>query len=138
VIAGASYIRTLPYQSPLFAFGHAEFTGFDLRVTHAGIQLRGEFIDGRPFDGTKTIGGYADVLVHHVGMGPVTAIARIDDLSYETVPPFDLHGSRQTVGAKIRILETLAGEVNLIHQAGAPAAYGAKAIDLGLTYSIRR
>jgi hypothetical protein len=138
VIAGASYIRTLPYQSPSFAFGRAEFTGVDLRVTHAGIQLRGEFIDGRPFNGTKTIGGYADLLVHHVGMGPVTAVARIEDLSYETAPPFDLHGSRQTVGANIRILDALALHVNVIHQAGAPATYGAKAIDLGLTYSIRR
>jgi hypothetical protein len=138
VIAGVSYIRTLPYQSPLYALGHAEFTGVDLRVTHAGIQLRGEFIDGRPFDGTKTIGGYVDVIVHHVGMGPVTAVARIEDLSYETAPPFDLRGSRQTAGASIRILETLALQVNVIHQAGEPAEYGAKAIDFGLTYSIRR
>lgn len=137
-VAGVSYIRTLPYQSPRFALGHATFTGFDLRVTHEGVQLRGEFIDGHPFDGTKTIGGYADVSVHHVGMGPVTAVARIEDLSYETTPPFDLHGSRQTAGARIRIRETLALQVNAIHQAGAPAQYGAKALDIGLTYSIRR
>jgi hypothetical protein len=138
VVAGVSYIRTLPYQSPLFALGHAEFTGFDLRVSHDGIQLRGEFIDGRPFDGTTTIGGYADVLVHHAGMGPVTAVARIERLSYETTPAFDLRGSRQTAGAKIRIRETLALQVNAIHQTGAPAQYGATAIDIGLTYSIRR
>ena len=33
-------------------------------------SLRGEWIDGRPFDGVATHGGYVDVIVHLLGMGP--------------------------------------------------------------------
>jgi hypothetical protein len=101
------------------------------------VQLRGEFIDGRPFDGTKTIGWYADVIVHHVGMGPFTAVARTEDLSYQTAPPFDLHARRQTAGVKIRIIEPLALTANVIHQSGGPAEYGSNAVDVGFTFSIR-
>jgi len=138
IVAGVSYIRTEPYQSPRFAHGRAEFGGLDLRVSYSGVELRGELIDGRPFAGTKTIGWYTDLMVHRVGMGPVTALARIEDLAYQTAPPFDMHGRRQTVGARVRIIQPLALQVNLIHQSGAPAAYGGQALDVALTYTVRR
>jgi acetyl-CoA acyltransferase len=37
-----------------FAFGKNVFTGVDVRWMHKGVQLRGEWITGRPFDGTTT------------------------------------------------------------------------------------
>ena len=137
-IAGVSYVRTEPYQSPIFAHGQAEFGGFDLRFSYAGVELRGELIDGRPFNGTKTVGWYADAMVHRVGMGPVTLLARVEDIAYETAPPFNMHGRRQTVGARVRILQPLAFQVNAVHQSGEPAEYGAAALDVALTNTVRR
>src|SRR5207248_2068319 len=72
-IAGVSYIRTSPYMPKSFAFGQSVFTGIDLRWMHNGVQFRGEWITGRPFDGTTTKGWYADAIVHRAAMGPVTA-----------------------------------------------------------------
>ena len=140
IIAGVSRIRTLPYQPARFARGHAEFTGVDLRWMHNGVQLRGERITGQPFDGTTTTGWYADAIVHLVAMGPVTAVARVERLDYNTVSRFALHMRRQTVGTRIRILEGLSAQVNLLHTSGQLAAgeYGPTAVDLGVTYSIRR
>jgi hypothetical protein len=138
VIAGVSYIRTLPYQNPLFAHGHAEFGGADVRVALAGVEVRGEFIDGRPFAGTTTVGWYVDTFVHRVGMGPVTLLGRVENLSYQTVSPFDMHAARQTVGARVRVIDGLSVQVNMLHQTGAPAAYGTRAVDFGITYSVRR
>ncbi len=137
LVAGVSYIHTLPYQNPRFAHGHAEFTGIDLRWMYSGIQLRGEWLTGRPFDGTTTTGWYADALVHRVGMGPVTVVARVESLSYETAPPFDLYGKRQTLGARIRLLQPLALQANVTHQTGGMAEYATTAVDVGLTYSLR-
>jgi hypothetical protein len=138
LVAGASYIRTLPYQDPRFAHGHARFTGIDARWAWAGIQLRGEWLSGRPFDGTTTKGWYADVLVHRASMGPVTAVARFERLRYDTLPPHDLTATRQTVGARIRLIQPLALQVNMSHQTGGAAKYAGHALDFGLTYSIRR
>ncbi len=138
LIAGASYIRTSPYQSPFFAKGRTEFTGVDLRWAHSGLQLRGEWLTGRPFDGTTTTGWYADAIVHYVGMGPVTAVARLDYLTYVAAPPFDVHARRQTIGARVRIVEPLALQVNLMHQSGAVGQFARAALDVGVTYSVRR
>jgi hypothetical protein len=138
LIVGASYIRTLPYQDPRFSKGHAEFTGVDFRWMRSGVQVRGEWLTGQPFDGTSTTGWYVDTLVHHVGMGPVTAVARVEGLAYDTAPPFDLHARRQTVGARIRIVQELALQLNLTHQSGGAAKFTSHALDVGVTYSIRR
>ena len=85
-IVGVSHYRAMPYQPEYFAKGRAVFTGVDVRWMYNGIQLRGEFLSGRPFDGTTTTGGYVDLLVHRVGMGPVTAVARLERLDYDTIP----------------------------------------------------
>jgi hypothetical protein len=138
LIAGASYIHTRPYQSPVFAKGYAEFRGLDFRVSHAGVELRGELIDGRPFNGTTTAGWYVDTLLHRPGMGPLTAVARVEDLAYVAIAPFDIHARRQTVGARVRIAGGLSLQANVLHQTGAPAEYGARALDVGVTYSVRR
>src|SRR5581483_868384 len=78
LIVGASFVRTSPYQPPLFAHGRAEFGGVDARWMLAGVEVRGEWIGGRPFDHTDTYGWYVDTLLHRAFMGPVTAVARIE------------------------------------------------------------
>jgi hypothetical protein len=104
---------------------------------HEGVQLRGEWITGQPFDRTTTTGWYADAIVHRVAMGPVTAVARIERLDYDTSPPFDLHKRRQTLGARIRIRAGLSAQVNFLHQTGQSDVYGPVALDIGVTYSVR-
>jgi hypothetical protein len=136
-IVGLSHIRTLPDLTGSFIHGPMEFTGLDLRWMRGGVQLRGEWIKGQPFDGTTTTGWYADAIVHRVAMGPVTAVARIEQLDYDTSPPFDLHRRRQTLGARVRIRDGLSTEVNLMHQTGQSIEYGPVAIDIGVTYSVR-
>ena len=51
VIVGATHIRTQPYQPERYARGRAVFTGMDARWMRDGFQLRGEWLDGQPFDG---------------------------------------------------------------------------------------
>src|SRR6185503_16922249 len=56
-IAGVSRVRTSPLESVEEEHeGPAEFTGVDLRWSHTGVQLRGEWITGRPFAGASTSG----------------------------------------------------------------------------------
>ena len=136
-IAGVSHILTQPNLTASWVHGRMEFTGVDLRWMREGVQLRGEWITGRPFDGTTTTGWYADAIVHRVAMGPVTAVARIERVDYDTSPPFDLHKRRQTVGARIRIGQGLSTQVNVLHQTGQPGSYRSVALDIGATYSVR-
>jgi hypothetical protein len=136
-IVGASHIRTSPYQTGGFAQGRTEFTGADVRWMQWGVQLRGEWLTGQPFDGTTTTGWYADAIVHRVAMGPVTAVGRLERLDYEVRQPFDLHTRRQTIGARVRIVDGLSVQVNLLHQTGQPAGYTQQAVDVGVTYSLR-
>ena len=136
-IVGLSHIRTLPDLTGSFIHGRMEFTGLDLRFMRSGMQLRGEWITGQPFDGTTTTGWYADAIVHRVAMGPVTAVARIERLDYDTIAPFDLHRRRQTLGARVRIRDGLSAEVGLMHQTGQSIEYHPVAVDVGVTYSVR-
>jgi hypothetical protein len=138
LIVGASVVRTLPYQSPRFARGHAIFGGVDARWMRGGLQLRGEWLGGRPFDGTTTTGWYADVILHRVGMGPVTALARLERLDYDANPPFDLHATRQIIGTRVRLVDGLAVQANFVGQTGAIARTASTALDVGIVYSIRR
>jgi hypothetical protein len=112
LIVGVSHIRTPPYLPASFALGDAELTGVDARWMVGGVQLRGEWLFGTPFDGTTTDGGYVDVSVHRPIMGPVTAVFRTERISYSA-------------------------QVDLLHQTS-QVAYGAPlAVDVGLTYSVR-
>ena len=81
LIVGASYLRSLPSDRRSFVRGFTEFSGFDLRWMYAGVQLRGEWIDGQPFAGRSTRGGYLDAIVHRPMMGPVTAVVRAERLT---------------------------------------------------------
>ena len=136
-IVGVSHIRTRPYQSPRYAFGYMEFTGVDVRWMRGGVQLRGEWIGGQPFDGTSTTGWYADAIVHVRRMGPVTAVGRVEQLDYDTTPARAMHAKRQTLGARVRIAEGLAVQANLLHHAGLPHQPRRTTLDLGVTYAIR-
>jgi hypothetical protein len=136
-IVGASYIRTSPYQTGSFVQGRSEFSGIDLRWMQGGVQLRGEWLTGRPFDGTTTTGWYTDAIVHRVAMGRVTAVARLERLDYDVRHPFDLHTRRETIGARVRLVEGLSAQVNMLQQTGQLAGFKPRALDLGVTYSLR-
>jgi len=136
-IVGVSHIRTRPNQPESFAHGRAEFTGIDVRWMHEGVLVRGEWITGQPFDGTTTDGWYADLMLHRVAMGPVTAVLRAEQLNYNTIAQFAIHTTRLTVGAKIRLPRGLTAQVNLNRQSGNRPAYRSTPLDLALTYSIR-
>ena len=103
---------------------------------HGGVQTRGEWIDGRSFAGTRTFGGYVDVLVHRQGMGPVTAVGRAERLDYLA----GIHSAfetRYTAGARIRLAPMIVGHVNLVREferGEAPES----SLDLGLTFTARR
>ncbi len=138
LVVGVSHIDTQPYLPDTFAFGKNVFTGFDVRWMQRGVQIRGEWLRGRPFDGTSTVGWYADAIVHLRAMGPVTAVGRIERLDYDTIPQFALHARRQTVGVRIRFFNALSAQVNVIHQDGALPQKRPTALDVGVTYSLRR
>jgi hypothetical protein len=137
LIVGVSHIQTRPYQDEHFARGLAVFTGVDVRYMSNGVQLRGEWISGRPFDGTSTTGGYADLIVHRPGMGPLTAVVRAERLAYDAQPPFDLYCTRFTGGARVRVLGRLTAVVDVIHQSAALAERRPVSVDVGFTYSVR-
>jgi hypothetical protein len=138
MIVGVSHISTQPYQSPRFARGDTVFTGVDVRWMHDGVQARGEWIAGRPFDGTTTTGGYVDLIVHRPVMGPVTAVLRAERLVYDAAPPFAMAAERYTTGARIRLLDQLAAQIALVHQSHQIPQRRPTALDVGVTYSLRR
>jgi hypothetical protein len=135
-IVGISHIRTSPYLPAQFAAGPSVFSGIDFRWMHQGVQLRGEWLTGRPFQGRSTDGWYVDAIVHHRVMGRVTAVGRVERLDYPTDNQFALYARRRTIGARIRVLDAWAIQANALHQTGRTAS-NATAIDVALTYSIR-
>jgi hypothetical protein len=102
------------------------------------VQARGEWIAGRPFDGTTTDGGYADVIVHRPAMGPMSAVFRAERLSYEAPAPFAMAVQRYSAGTRIRVLDRLSAEIALVHHTRQLPQRRPTALDLGLTYSLRR
>jgi hypothetical protein len=137
-IVGLSHIRTQPYLPESFAFGTSAFTGVDARWMARGVRLRGEWLTGQPFEGTSTTGGYFDVSLHRPEMGPVTAVFRVERTSYDTIPEFALHARRETAGALVRLGRGLSAQVDIVHQTSQVAHGHPMALDVGLTYSVRR
>ena len=138
LIVGVSYIDTTPYLPGTFATGRARFGGVDARWMDEGVQLRGEWLGGRPFDGTTTTGGYADLIVHRPFMGPFTALARAERLAYTAPEPFALYSHRYSVGARVRTWKGLAAAAGISHQAGEVTQRRRTAFDIGLTFAARR
>ena len=136
---GASRIHTQPFQRGARVSGRTEFTGVDARWMKSGVQLRGEWLTGRPFNGTSTKGGYLDAFVHRPVMGPFTAVMRVEKLDYVAANATrSRFFKRATVGGFVRITDGLVGQMNVSHQPGG-LAYGEieTAADFALTYTIR-
>jgi hypothetical protein len=102
VVAGVSYMRAKPANIGPWAVGQLVFRGVDARWMSGGVQLRGEWIDGRPFDGVTTRGGYVDLLVSHERLGPVMLVARAERLDYDA-GEFSVYPRRLAAGARIRL-----------------------------------
>jgi hypothetical protein len=136
-IVGASYIDTMPSQPARWAHGRTRFGGVDVRWMASGVQIRGEWLGGQPFDGTRTDGGYADVIVHRPAMGPVTAFARAERLAYDAEAPHALYTHRYTAGARVRLWRTIAASLGIAHQAGQLTQVRPTAVDFGMTGSWR-
>jgi hypothetical protein len=102
-----------------------------------GVQVMGEWITGHPFDGTKTVGWHAAVIVHRREMGPLTAVWRSESLDYDAAPPRARRAKRHTLGGRIRLPRNLTAQVNVLHQTGDLSPARATALDLALTYSMR-
>ena len=137
VIAGGSYIHTQPSEERTFAQGSTEFLGLDARWMMGGVQVRGEWIDGRSFAGTRTYGGYADVIVHRPFMGPVTAVARAEKLDY-LAGRRSSYPRRYTAGARVRVASLLVAHVNAIHEPAFDRNRTQTSLDVALTFTARR
>ena len=159
-IVGASYIHTRPHLAhaalhsafvdgaPIdlhppeeeegeAAEGHAMFGGVDVRWMRGGVQLRGEFIAGRPFDGARTHGGYVDAIVHRPFMGPVTAALRAERLAHVDASIAMLNGERYTAATRIRLVRGFIAHAEVVHNSRTLPQRRATSIDLGLSYSLR-
>jgi hypothetical protein len=137
-IIGVSGIDTTPYLPEMFASGRARFLGVDGRWMYGGVQIRGEWMDGKPFDGTITHGGYLDVFVHRPSLGPVTIVGRIDRLDYVAVAPYELYTRRYTAGARVRVAAGLAVSAGLTHQDRQLTQRRRTTFDAGVSYTLRK
>ena len=117
--------------------GRALFNGVDARFTTGGVQVRGEWIFGRPFDGVTTTGGYLDLLVHRRALGIVTPVARFERLDY-AAGRYSLFLHRVTAGARVQMPGCFTGQINVIHQPAGLAAGRRNVMDAGITCSVRR
>jgi hypothetical protein len=137
LMAGVSFSRTLPYQPRTFALGHAIFTGVDARWMQHGVQVRGEWITGRPFDGTSTRGGYVDLSVHRQQLGPLTLVARAEYLDYDAAVQFAASGSRYAAGGHLRLPYGFTLQSSVVRQTGKLITGKGTALDTAITYSVR-
>jgi hypothetical protein len=137
VILGVSYLNTPPSMPGTFVHGRTAFGGIDARWMLDGIELKGEWADGEPFDGVVTRGGYLDLMVHERRLGPVTPVARVEYLDY-SAGPYSEDPRRVTAGIAVRLDTALTGQLDVLHQ-GEPLINGRRTgLDVGLTYTFRR
>jgi hypothetical protein len=138
-VVGVSHAASEPYLPAFFAFGRQKFTGTDLRWTHrSGVQLRGEFFHGHSFTGVTTNGWYVDGFVHHVGMGPFTAVARAESTDYSAPAPRARAEHRLTLGTRVRLPRYVTLQLNYMQQHGDLPRIADKSVDCTFTYSLRR
>jgi hypothetical protein len=146
-VVGVSHINSEGYAPAFYGTqGRMDFTGLDARWMRDGVQLRGEWMFGQPWDGPTTKGGYVDASIHPPFLGPVTVVLRTEQLNYISNSPFTWHdtpgfltwqGRRQTVGGRIHLPGNLTAQLNLIRQSEWLAYPDRTAFDVALTYSIR-
>jgi hypothetical protein len=137
LIVGVSYLNTPPSMPGTFVHGRTAFGGIDARWMLGGVELRGEWADGEPFDGVVTRGGYLDLMVHQRCLGPVTPVARVEYLDYGA-GPFSEYPRRMTTGVAVRVNRSLAVQLDVLHQGQALINGRRTGLDVGLTYTVRR
>ena len=110
----------------------------DVRWTHSfGVQMRGELLKGHSFTGVSTTGWYVDGFLHHVGMGPFTAVVRDELLDYTAPEPRARSARRVTLGTRVRLPGYVTAQLNYMRQHGdLPRIYN-NSVDFTLTYSLR-
>jgi len=147
LIVGASHIDSVPYGDARYAGGRMNFNGVDGRFTLNGVQVSGEFLHGQPWDGPTTTGWYLDATFHRPFMGPVTAVFRTEQLDYSSPKPFTYlgengfsqwRGRRQTAGGRVRLPGGFTAQAGVIRPSAELGRYSRAALDLALTYSVRR
>jgi hypothetical protein len=112
------------------------FSGVDARWMRGGIMLRGEWLDGHPFTGVATRGGYLDAIVHRAGMGHFTAVARAEKIDYDA-GPFSAYYHRFVVGGRYQVTRSLGAQINLLHQPAGLHDGHRTVVDASATYTIR-
>lgn len=139
LIVGVSYMRSLPYMSPIVEQARLGFMGIDARWMLGGIQGAGRMDLRTPYRcGTSTRGWYADLIVHRPVMGPVTAVFRTEHLDWiGSIRSDDAQGRRHTVGARVRLTKAFTVHANVIRQSGYLAEEHRGSVDLAVTYAIR-
>lgn len=137
-VVGVSRLDTTPYSPARFASGRARFTGIDLRAMAGGVQVRGEWLDGQPFDGRATNGGYLDVIVHTRRMDRVTALGRVERLDYDAPTQFALVTHRLAAAMRVRAWSGAAVSLGISHQGGQQTQRRRTALDVGLTWVLRQ
>jgi hypothetical protein len=136
LVVGFSHIQSKPYERRSFASGRMVFTGIDVRWMLGGVQLRGEYIFGRPFDRVSTDGWYIDAIVHKPALGPFTLVARAEDLDYEAGRHSSFN-TRYTAGGRVQLTTAVAAHFNVLHQS-TPLANGRRTgVDAGLSVTLR-
>jgi hypothetical protein len=63
-------------------------------------------------------------------------VLRAERLDYATAPPRAMYATRYTAGTRIRIVNTLAAQVNVVRQHGVPGSQPTS-LDAALTYVFR-
>ncbi len=135
LVGGISHVRSKPSDQRSFARGEAVFSGVDVRWMLHGLQVRAEWITGQPFEGPSTSGWYVDAVLHRRMLGPVTLVARTEELDYDAGAR-SAYRKRYTGGARVQISRALVGHVNVVHEPR-PIRNRATAADVALTYVIR-
>ncbi len=137
-VVGVSRIDTTPYAPARFASGRSRFTGIDVRVMTGGVQVRGEWLEGQPFAGRTTTGGYLDLIVHTRRMDRVTALGRVEKLDYPAPSSFALFTKRAIAAVRVRTWQGAAVSLGVSHQAGQQTQRRRTAIDVGMTWVLRQ
>jgi hypothetical protein len=135
-IVGVSHLHSKPSMRGAFVRGPMDFTGVDARWMRGGVMLRGEWVDGRPFTGVRTRGGYLDAIVHMTGMGPVTAVARVEKIDYDA-GPFSAYYHRVVVGGRYQATRAIGAQINVLHQPTGLTRGQTTVVDASLTYTLR-
>lgn len=145
---GASHLSSASYDREIAQPGRLGFTSIDARWMRGGIQVRGEYLRGRPSAGTMTRGWVVESSAHRPFMGPVTAVFRTERFEHESPRPFtwmgmecleEWYGARHTAGGRVRLPGGWTAQASAVFEGAELAEHGGRAaLDIGVTYAFRR